>query len=71
QGALVKGGTDNHIETQSLFWRELLPSQKLTMHAEHEFAEQIKAIGPITHIRLNVFPDGGVSRLRVLGKVSR
>jgi allantoicase len=69
QAAFVKGGTDSQIETQSLFWRELLPSQKLSMHAEHEFAEQIKALGPITHIRLNVFPDGGVSRLRVLGKV--
>ena len=23
------------------------------------------------HIRLNVFPDGGVSRLRVLGKVAK
>jgi allantoicase len=71
QGAFVKGGTDSQIETQSLFWRELLPSQKLSMHAEHEFAEQINAIGPITHIRLDVFPDGGVSRLRVLGKVAR
>ena len=29
------------------------------------------ALGPITHIRLNVFPDGGVSRLRVLGKVAK
>jgi allantoicase len=41
------------------------------MHAEHTFNEQIKALGPITHIRLNVFPDGGVSRLRVLGKVAK
>lgn len=71
QGAFVKGGTDSQIETQSLFWRELLPAQKLEMHAEHTFAEQIKALGPITHIRLNVFPDGGVSRLRVFGKVAK
>lgn len=41
------------------------------MHQEHSFAEQIKALGPITHIRLNVFPDGGVSRLRVLGTLAR
>jgi allantoicase len=71
QAALVKGGTDSRIETQSLFWRELLPSQKLHMHQEHSFQEQIKALGPITHIRLNVFPDGGVSRLRVLGTLAR
>ncbi|WP_109512696.1 allantoicase [Pseudomonas ovata] len=67
QGAFVKGGTDSQIETQSLFWRELLPSQKLSMHAEHVFNEQIKDLGPITHVRLNIFPDGGVSRLRLLG----
>jgi allantoicase len=71
QGAFVKGGTDGQVETQSLFWRELLPSQKLEMHQEHSFEAQIKALGPITHIRLNVFPDGGVSRLRVFGKVAR
>ena len=71
QAAFVKGGTDNQIETQSLFWRELLPNQKLQMHAEHEFSEQIKALGPITHVRINVFPDGGISRLRLFGKVAK
>ncbi|MCQ4319692.1 allantoicase [Stutzerimonas stutzeri] len=71
QAAYVKGGTDSQIETQSLFWRELLPSQKLSMHAEHAFSEQIAKLGPITHVRLNIFPDGGVSRLRLFGKVSK
>lgn len=71
QAAFVKGGTDSQIETQSLFWRELLPPQKLSMHAEHEFAEQITQLGPITHIRLNVFPDGGVSRLRLFGTIAK
>ncbi|WP_104399477.1 allantoicase [Vibrio penaeicida] len=67
QAAFVKGGTDEQIETQSLFWRELLPSQKLSADAIHEFESQVNPIGPVTHIRLNIFPDGGVSRLRVIG----
>ncbi len=71
QAAFVKGGTDEQIETQSLFWKELLPSQKLEMHQEHEFSEQIRALGPITHIRLNIFPDGGISRLRLFGNLSK
>ena len=71
QAAFVKGGTDSQIETQSLFWCELLPSQKLSMHAEHEFSEQIAGLGPITHVKLNIFPDGGVSRLRLFGKVAK
>ncbi|MEH6445610.1 MAG: allantoicase [Oceanospirillaceae bacterium] len=69
QGAFVKGGTDEQVETQSLFWQELLPSQKLEMHQEHEF-NQLNDIGPITHVRLNIFPDGGVSRMRLFGKIS-
>nr|WP_290702339.1 allantoicase [Amphritea sp.] len=70
QAAFVKGGTDDQIETQSLFWKELLPSQKLEMHQEHSFAEEINTLGPITHIRLNIFPDGGVSRLRLFGNIA-
>lgn len=70
QAAYVKGGTDEQIETQSLFWKELLPAQKLEMHQEHEFSDELNAIGPITHVRLNIFPDGGISRLRLFGKVT-
>jgi Allantoicase len=43
----------------------------MEMHAEHTYSEQLKNLGPITHIRLNLFPDGGVSRIRVLGKVAK
>ena len=28
---------------------------------------EIKIINEATHVRLNIFPDGGVSRLRVFG----
>lgn len=58
------------IESQSLFWQELLPSQKLQMHQEHEFIEAVRDIGPVSHVRLNIFPDGGLSRLRLFGQVS-
>jgi allantoicase len=67
QAAYVKGGTDSQIETQSLFWRDLLPEQTLQMDQEHHYTAQVAPLGPITHVRLNVFPDGGVSRLRLHG----
>ncbi|MFC6673683.1 allantoicase [Marinobacterium aestuariivivens] len=67
QAAYVKGGTDDQIETQSLFWRELLPQQKLQAHEQHLFSDEINDLGPITHVRLNIFPDGGISRLRLIG----
>ena len=71
QAAYVKGGTDGQIETQSLFWRDLLPEQKMQMDREHFYEAELAALGPITHVRLNVFPDGGVSRLRLFGKPVR
>ncbi|MCL9775333.1 allantoicase [Vibrio methylphosphonaticus] len=67
QAAYVKGGTDDQVATQSLFWQELLPAQKLNAHDIQEFVSQVNEIGPVTHVRLNIFPDGGVSRLRLFG----
>ncbi|HEX7153029.1 MAG TPA: allantoicase [Thermoanaerobaculia bacterium] len=44
---------------------ELLPRTKLQAHTRHYFRDELVARGPFTHLRLNVYPDGGVSRLRV------
>lgn len=70
QGAIVKGGSEDTIATQSLFWPHLLPESKLSADSQHIFESQIMDIGPISHIRLNIFPDGGISRLRILGRVA-
>ena len=53
-----------------IVWRELLPNTKLQAHTLHEFAYEIKDCGTATHVRLNIFPDGGVSRLRIYGRIS-
>jgi len=70
QAARVEGGTEQSLIAQSMFWPVLLPEQKLGMDAEHRFADEIAALGPITHVRFNIFPDGGVSRLRLWGRVA-
>jgi len=70
QAAYVSGGTERSITTQSMFWDTLLPEQKLEMDAIHPFTE-LARLGPVTHVRFNIFPDGGVSRLRLWGKVAR
>lgn len=58
------------IAQDSINWPELLPEQKLEMDREHNFTE-LNDIGPVSHIRLNIFPDGGVSRLRLYGTVAK
>jgi len=47
-------------------WQTILTRQKLTADAEHIFQPELLATDMMfNHIRLNIFPDGGVSRLRV------
>ncbi|MBL8446350.1 MAG: allantoicase [Zoogloeaceae bacterium] len=68
QAARVEAGTDGSIANQSLFWGTLLPESRLSMDAVHRFAVDGAALGPVTHVRFNIFPDGGVSRLRLWGR---
>ncbi len=70
QAARMDGGTDQSVITQSMFWPFLIGEQKLSMDAIHTFSEGLAALGPVTHVRLNIIPDGGVSRLRLWGKVA-
>jgi allantoicase len=50
-------------------WHEILPESKLEADAAREFESELKPQGPATHVRLNIYPDGGISRLRVFGKI--
>jgi len=62
----------NDLEESNLAswpWVEVLPRTKLQADLRHVFELEIKEVGPVTHVRFNIFPDGGVSRLRVIGAV--
>jgi len=54
----------------SVNWRELLPRQKLLAHTKHVFEAELSAHADASHVRLNIFPDGGVARLRLFGTPS-
>lgn len=60
--------TIGDLEKESVDWAVLLPECKLEMDTSNEYADEIQDVGVVSHIRLNVFPDGGVMRLRVRGK---
>lgn len=54
-------------------WWELLPRTKLQANKRHVFDVRRyvgRTFRSATHVRLNIFPDGGVSRLRVYGTVA-
>ncbi len=50
-------------------WATLLPEQKLDMDKQHFFESELNDLGSITHVRINIFPDGGLMRVRMRGLV--
>ncbi|MGK9051984.1 allantoicase [Neorhizobium petrolearium] len=49
-------------------WKPILPRQKLEMDHAHEYGSGTVAdIGPVTHVRYAMHPDGGTMRLRLYG----
>jgi allantoicase len=58
------------VPDERVAWREILPATGLTPDARHLFADEVRDAGAVTHVRLSIFPDGGVARLRLLGEAS-
>ncbi len=71
QGAAEANGSADEIAAASESWPILLPETKLSADNVHTFTEGLANIGPIRFVRLNIIPDGGVSRLRLIGRVAR
>jgi allantoicase len=52
-------------------WPVLLDKTPLGPDAIHQFgSDQLKSLGPVNAVRLNIYPDGGISRIRLFGKKS-
>jgi allantoicase len=47
-----------------------LPEVKLQADHVHVFRDELRPIGPVRFVRLNIYPDGGVSRLRMMGTLA-
>jgi allantoicase len=68
EACLAPGAPPGSLETAA--WSVLLPPTKLKAHHRHFFSSALARLGPVSHVRLNIFPDGGVSRLRIHGTVA-
>jgi allantoicase len=54
---------------ESARWTELVPRSPLTGDARHVFEVSAVSGERVSHVRLKIYPDGGVARLRVHGEV--
>ena len=66
QAAYVPDLDESALPAQSQFWATLLPESRLA--ADSILSFDAEKLGPVSHLRFNLHPDGGVSRLRVWGR---
>ena len=63
-------GVEPKAETEALKtakWSTLIERTKLEAHHEHQYEKELVCKEAVSHVRLNIFPDGGVSRIRLWG----
>ena len=69
QAAYVNGkASANTIINKSKNWKLLLNKSKLYAHKKHNFLNKLMKKNKVNYLRINIFPDGGISRIRVFGK---
>jgi allantoicase len=67
QATNVAQKEDRDASLESADWKELLPRALLRANSRH-FFRKFQEIGAVSHVRFNIYPDGGVSRLRIFGE---
>ena len=66
----LKGASSGHVDdlaNESTQWVEILPQVALGPDQMHVFESQVRVHDNVTYVRLDIYPDGGVARLRLLG----
>ena len=59
--------SDEEVLNNKAVWKNILPQQKLSADHEHEFTKDMIDPAVVSHIKLTILPDGGISRLRLFG----
>lgn len=71
EGCNVSPQTEYPVDAPEIQWTILLPQSKLKADSKHSFKKELNGQGPFTHVRLSIFPDGGISRMRVWGRIKK
>jgi allantoicase len=68
-GALLQAHDESDLASECLYWPVLLEPQLLKADHVHTFSTELRSIGSLSHVRVNIHPDGGLSRVRLFGHV--
>ena len=66
EATMVEGTLDSESLAANATWTEILPRTPLEGDSKNAFA--VHNATPFTHVRFNIYPDGGVARLRIHGE---
>jgi allantoicase len=69
EGCNIPLENEGTLTGNNINWIPILPQIKLKAGEEHFFEAEIIAHEKITHVRLTIFPDGGISRMRLFGTI--
>ena len=70
QAAYIPEKISNYsVVKKSIKWKPILNKVKLNAHKKHSFNNKIMKKNKINFIKINIYPDGGISRIRTFGKV--
>jgi allantoicase len=65
----IEGANSNSNKINQLNWQPLLSKKKTKANSHHYFTVNSDKV--FTHIKFNIFPDGGVARLRLYGSIAK
>jgi allantoicase len=77
EGCNIPRHNENKLATSDIHWTTILPQVKLIADHEHYFEQKHPdgeaqiSTASFTHVRLSIFPDGGISRMRLWGRVKK
>jgi allantoicase len=66
----LSGKSFSDFSKESASWFELIKKTKLMADYRHAFQSEVCSHEPVSHVRLNIFPDGGIARLRIFGELT-
>ncbi len=69
EGCNILARDENKLHTTEIKWNTILQQTKLSADHEHHFESGSNE--PFTHVRLSIFPDGGISRMRLWGRIKK
>ena len=68
ESTYLQSATPETLVDPGVQWTQIVPMTKLQPHARHRF--DANPVASATHVRLNIYPDGGVARLRLFGRAT-